>query len=511
MKRSKLDVCIGTVGQDKNCISKEEIKVKVFADCDCNKQKPVTITVPTSFNNYWIKDIDLVNEGARVVEETSRKMVGLAQLKKDFSEQKPFRGVRITVCVTVTCETAVFALLLHELGGEVRICSDNLDGSNDAACALIASRGIHVFAKKGMTEEERYWSYEQAIRFHDEYGNTVSPALIVDDGGDITTYLHERHPEVYSNSEFIGTSEQTRCGAYRVRSLREQRKLRTPVIDVDDTKTKGLIDNASGSRESFVRGLLKAIKGRIAGKQVIIFGAGRVGWDLALVLKSFGAHVHIVEAKIFPASRALLNGFPVLSKEQALSKGDIFITCTGVINTIDALDFRGITKCSTLECIPIVANNGHQGEVNTRYLDNNLLLEKAQVTEFVDRYTFPNGGSIDLLCKGRLVNFYAAEGHSPETMDATFTLHVLALLELLIHKSKYSRADVYRLPEELDEKASLLCFPDLRTKLVKLTDEQIRYIGKSISHETSQITIMDILRQSKTIAKSRILAGTSSN
>jgi adenosylhomocysteinase len=357
--------------------------------------------------DFWIKDINLYEEGEKLVRFTKDRMIGLLELEKALAGQEPLKGCRITACVTVTYETAVFILLLRKLGAEVRVCPDNPIGSRDPACAYLVFQGISVFAREGMTESEVYWSFEQAIRFVDQGGNMEGPDIIIDDGCDITRYLHREHPEVYE--KLLGTIEQTACGMNEHRKLWRKGGLRTAVIDIDDCMTKKIVDNYSGCRQSLIEGLQQSLNMSFLGKTGVVFGFNFAGQGCALALGGLGMQVIIVEASPFRARDALMQGYRVMSKKEACREADVLVTATGCIKTITGRDFM------LLKDGAVLANMGHgKMEIDTEFLNSMPLLGREQVSKYAERFRLPNGKNIYLLCGGRLLNM-AIGGHPPES------------------------------------------------------------------------------------------------
>ena len=424
-------------------------------------------------NDYWIKDIALAEQGKRAVEQALNDMPGLRQLEKKYASEKPLKDLRITGCVLVTYETAAFISTLQKLGAQLRWCPDNRFASLDDACAYIASLGIPVFAKKGMTEEEYLWSFEQAIQFKDANGKFLGPNFVIDDGCDITRYLHEKHPDLYA--QILATNEQTTCGVTFHYALQKEGNLKTVVLNINESVTKSKFDNIYGSRESLIEGLQAAMNFQLGGKKVVIFGYGEVGKGCAKVMAGVGAHVVVVEIDPIMAMQAHMEGFEVLSPKEAAKAGDVFITATGCNKTIDADDML-LMKDGV-----VLGNMGHGNmEVNTEWLNGNKALGKEKVNDYVDAYVFPDGKKVYLLVEGYLVNLRSGQGHPPRVMSITFTNHILAIFEMLKNPKRYQKGGIYRLPRELDEEAARLNFPELQGKLAKLTKEQAEYLGVSV-------------------------------
>jgi adenosylhomocysteinase len=427
-----------------------------------------------SLRDYWIKDISLSSHGKLAVEQALNDMPGLTQLEKKYAGKKPLRGLRITGCVLVTYETAAFIILLKKLGAVLRWCPDNRFASLDDACAYIASLGIPVFAKKGMTEKEYLYSFEAAINFKDKKGKYVGPNFIIDDGCDITRYLHKKHPKLYS--KIIATNEQTTCGVTFDYALQKAGLLKTAVVNINESVTKSKFDNIYGSRESLIEGLQNATNIQLGGKNVILFGFGEVGKGCIKALVGVGAHVRVVEIDPVMAMQAHMEGFDVISKEEAARVGDILITATGCNKTIDEAEMKKMKDGA------ILANMGHGNmEVNTRWLNSNKKLTKTKINKYLTAYVFPNGKRLFLLVDGYLLNLRSGQGHPPRVMSITFTNHILGIMEVLKHPKKYQRGQIYRLPRTVDEETARLNFPELEGCLTRLTKEQATYLGVPIN------------------------------
>lgn len=424
--------------------------------------------------DYWIKDISLANRGQLAVARALNDMPGLAQLEKRYANSKPLKGLRITGCVLVTYETAAFIILLKKMGADLRWCPDNRFASLDDACAYVASLGIPVFAKRGMTEREYFWSFEQAIMFKDKEGKFIGPNFIIDDGCDITRYLHKKYPELYK--QILATNEQTTCGITFAYALQKKDKLKTAILNINESVTKAKFDNIYGSRESLIEGLQTATNFQLGGKNIIIFGFGEVGKGCVKVMSGVGAHVKIVEIDPIMAMQAQMEGFDVIPKKEAVKIGDVFITATGCNKTIDAEEIKKMKNKA------ILVNMGHGNmEINTQWLNNNKKLKKVRVNNYLDTYIFPNKKEIYLLVEGYLVNLRAGQGHPPRVMSITFTNHILGILEILKHPKKYRPGGIYRLSRVIDEEAARLNFPELQIKLTKLTKEQADYLGVPVN------------------------------
>lgn len=421
---------------------------------------------------HWIADIQLADRGARAVQEALLDMPGLVAISNTYATQKPLTGIRITGCVSVTYETAALITVLQSLGADLRWCSDNRFASLDDACAYIARLGVPIFAKRGESLKEYYWCFEQAIHFSKPRGPIRNPDYIIDDGCDLSGYLHTHHPDVIASVR--GVSEQTTCGITSFIRLFNEEKLRCPVMDINDSRTKNLFDNCYGSRESFIQGLQRSINRQLAGTNVVIFGYGQVGKGCAQALRGLGAHIHICEAHPIAAMEATMDGFPVLGRAEACAVGQLFVTATGCIKTLDQQDFNLMKNGAVL------MNMGHGNmEINTDYLYHQQSIRRQRLSAYEEKFTLPNGRHICLLGEGYLLNFWAGEGHPPRAMSVTFTNHILALIEFVQHGERYAKKEIYPLPDYLDAQTAWLNIPDLQDKLIRLSDEQMKYLGLS--------------------------------
>lgn len=405
-----------------------------------------------------------------MLEQTLYDMPGMTEIVKKYGSSKPLDGLRIVGCVLVTYETANFILTLKKLGADLRWCSDNRFASLDDACAYVVSQGIPLFAKKGETEEEFFWAMERAVEFTDASGKVVGPDYIIDDGCDISLFLHKKMPEVLTSVK--GVTEQTTCGVNFFYDLQRAGILSVPVINVNESVTKSKFDNIYGSRESLLEGIQRSLNVQMGGKRVVVFGYGEVGKGCVQSLKGVGAHVAVVEVDPIVAMQAHMEGVELMKKDEASRWGEIFISATGCDKTIDA------TEISLMKDGAVLMNMGHGNmEVNTEYLNTDEYTSVA-VHAHVRRYTHKKtGSSVVLLAEGFLVNCVGGEGHPPRVMSITFTNHILGLFEYLKNADYYKKGSIYRLPRVWDEEAARLNFPEAMSHLEQLTDEQAAYIA----------------------------------
>ena len=415
--------------------------------------------------DFKVKDVSLAKWGRMEITLAEKEMPGLMSLRKEFGSKKPLKGARISGSLHMTIQTAVLIETLKELGAEVRWASCNIFSTQDHAAAAIAKSGTPVFAWKGETEKEYWWCTEQTLKFP----NGKGPNLLLDDGGDITEWVHEKHPELLS--EIKGVSEETTTGVHKLYERHAQKKLKIPAINVNDSVTKSKFDNLYGCRESLVDGIKRATDIMLAGKVAVIAGYGDVGKGSAQSLRAFGCKVLITEIDPICALQALMEGYEVVTMDEAVKRANIFVTATG------CKDIITIKHMQKMKDTAIVCNIGHfDVEIQVKQLNSFPGIKKEEIKPQVDMYTFPDGHRIILLAEGRLVNLGCATGHPSFVMSNSFTNQVLAQIELFTKKHEIG---VYRLPKHLDEKVALLHVGQIGGKLTKLTPEQAKYIDVS--------------------------------
>lgn len=419
----------------------------------------------TSVNtDFKVKDINLAEWGHKEISIAETEMPGLMALREEYAGQKPLEGARIAGCLHMTIQTAVLIETLVELGAEVRWSSCNIFSTQDHAAAAIAEQGIPVFAWKGLTEEEFWWCIEQTI----EGPNGWRPNMVLDDGGDLTLLLHNKYPELLEDIK--GLSEETTTGVHRLYEMAKKGELKVPAINVNDSVTKSKFDNLYGCRESLVDGIKRATDVMIAGKTAVVCGYGDVGKGSAASLRNQGARVLITEIDPICALQAAMEGYEIVTMEDAAPIGDIFVTTTGNIDIIT------LEHMQAMKDRAIVCNIGH--------FDNEIQVEALRqykwenVKDQVDEVIFPDGKRLILLAEGRLVNLGCATGHPSFVMSASFTNQVLAQIELWHNSDNYEN-DVYVLPKHLDEKVARLHLDKIGAKLTKLTEKQAEYLGIS--------------------------------
>jgi adenosylhomocysteinase len=393
-------------------------------------------------------------------------MPGLMTLREKYADQKPLAGARIVGCLHMTIQTAVLMETLTELGAELRWSSCNIFSTQDHAAAAVAASGIPVFAWKGETEEEYEWCIEQTVTGPDNW----TPNLLLDDGGDLTKLMHDNYPQLLKDIK--GVSEETTTGVKRLYDMLDADELKIPAINVNDSVTKSKFDNLYGCRESLVDGIKRATDVMIAGKVAVVCGYGDVGKGSAQSLRGLGATVWITEIDPICALQAAMEGYRVVTLDDACSQADIFVTTTGNFKIIRH-DHMLAMKDQAIVC-----NIGHfDNEIDVASLEN---YQWEEIKPQVDHVIFPDGKRIILLAKGRLVNLGCGTGHPSFVMSNSFTNQVLAQLELWNNNGQYQN-QVYILPKHLDEEVARLHLEQIGAKLTTLSDEQADYIGVAIN------------------------------
>ena len=412
--------------------------------------------------DYKVKDIKLAEWGRTEITLAEKEMPGLMNLRKEYSKKKPLKGARIAGSLHMTRETAVLIETLKALGAEVRWASCNIFSTQDQAAAAVAAAMTPVFAWKGETEEEYWWCTDQTLVFGDK-----GPNLLLDDGGDLTGRVHSKFPQLLP--EIKGVSEETTTGVHKLYQMEERGELKLPAINVNDSVTKSKFDNKYGCRESLADGIKRATNIMLAGKVAVVAGFGDVGKGSAQSLRGFGCRVLVTEVDPICALQAVMEGYEVVTMEEAVGRADIFVTATGCMNIIT------IEHMQKMKDTAIVCNIGHfDVEIQVEALNNFKGIKKSNIKPQVDLYTFPDGHRIVLLAEGRLVNLGCAMGHPSFVMSNSFTNQVLAQIELFTNKYEVG---VYRLPKKLDEKVALIHLEALGGKLTKLSDEQAQYLS----------------------------------
>ncbi len=414
--------------------------------------------------DFKVKDISLADFGNKEIAIAETEMPGLMALRDEYKDTKPLDGARIVGCLHMTIQTAVLIETLVYLGATVRWSSCNIFSTQDHAASAIAAKGIPVFAWKGMTEEEFWWCIEKTLEGPDGW----KPNMILDDGGDATKIIHEKYPKMLE--DILGLSEETTTGVHRLKEMEKNGSLKVPAINVNDSVTKSKFDNLYGCKESLVDGIRRGTDVMMAGKIAVVAGYGDVGKGSAASLRGAGARVCVTEIDPINALQAAMEGYEVVTMDDACKYADIFVTATGNLDVITQDHMRQMRDRA------IVCNIGHfDNEIQTEALQN---YKSDEIKPQVREVEFPDGKKILLLSEGRLVNLGNATGHPSFVMSASFTNQVLAQIELWNNSKNYENK-VYVLPKHLDEKVASLHLKKVGAKLTELTDKQSEYIGVS--------------------------------
>ena len=416
--------------------------------------------------DFKVKDLSLAEWGRKEISMAETEMPGLMAIREEFGNSQPLKGARIAGCLHMTIQTAVLIETLTALGATVRWSSCNIFSTQDHAAAGIAAAGIPVFAWKGLSEEEFWWCIEQTVRGPDGW----TPNMILDDGGDLTVLMHDKYPAMLADVK--GISEETTTGVHRLWDMAKAGRLLTPAINVNDSVTKSKFDNLYGCRESLVDGIRRGTDVMMAGKVGVVAGFGDVGKGSAASLRNAGCRVMVTEVDPICALQAAMEGYQVVTMEEAAPQGDIFVTATGNIDVITIDHMRAMKHRA------IVCNIGHfDSEIQIGSLRN---YKWENVKPQVDEVVFPDGKRLIVLSEGRLVNLGNATGHPSFVMSASFSNQVLAQIELYnAPKGKYGTETVYTLPKHLDEKVAALHLAKVGAKLTALSPKQAEYLGIS--------------------------------
>jgi len=412
--------------------------------------------------DHKVADIGLVAWGRKEIAIAETEMPGLMALREEYQGQQPLAGARIVGCLHMTIQTAVLIETLIALGAEVRWSSCNIFSTQDHAAAAIAAEGIPVFAWKGESEEEYWWCIDQTLSGPDGW----HPNMLLDDCGDLTQVMHEKHPDLLA--QVRGVSEETTTGVHRLYEMMKEGTLKTPAFNVNDSVTKSKFDNLYGCRESLLDGIKRATDVMIAGKIAVVLGYGDVGKGCAQSLRGQGATVWVTEIDPICALQAAMEGYRVVTMDQACSQADIFVAATGNYHVI------GHDHMIRMKNQSIVCNIGHfDDEIDVASLRQ---YSWENIKPQVDHIIFPDKRRIILLAEGRLVNLGCATGHPSFVMSNSFTNQVLAQIELWTNPGKYNN-EVYVLPKNLDEKVAHLHLAKLGAQLTRLSKAQAEYIG----------------------------------
>jgi len=417
--------------------------------------------------DYKVKDIELAAWGRKEIAIAEHEMPGLMAIRREYAGQQPLAGARIVGSLHMTIQTAVLVETLIELGATVRWSSCNIFSTQDQAAAALAARGIPVFAWKGETEEEYWWCIEQTVRGADGW----TPNMILDDGHDLTGYIHDRHPDLIAGIK--GVTEETTTGIHKLLERIAAGTLLMPAINVNDSVTKTKFDNLYGCRESLVDAIKRATDVMIAGKVAVVAGYGDVGKGSAQALRALSAQVWVTEADPICALQAAMEGFRVVTMEYAADKADIFVTATGNVDVITRAHMDQMKNNA------IVCNIGHfDTEIDVAGIRDCVW---ENIKPQVDHIVFPNGKRIILLAEGRLVNLGCGTGHPSFVMSNSFTNQVMAQIDLYNNTDKYETGKLYLLPKHLDEKVARLHLGQIGAELTTMTEKQAAYIGVTVA------------------------------
>ena len=422
----------------------------------------------TGKKDYKVADLTLAELGRKSITMAEHEMPGLMMLREEYKNNKPLVGARITGSLHMTVETAVLIETLVDLGAEVRWSSCNIFSTQDEAAAAMAEAGVPVFAWKGESEEEYWWCLKQTLEWPEGNG----PNILLDDGGDLTGYVHETRPDLLSGIK--GVSEETTTGVHRLEQMERQGLLKLPAFNVNDSVTKSKFDNLYGCRESLIDGIKRATDVMIAGKIAVVAGYGDVGKGSAQSLRGQGARVLVTEIDPICALQAAMEGYQIVTMEDAASIGDIFVTTTGCSDIICR------EHMDAMKDQAIVCNIGHfDTEIQVSSLNNDSSLKKINIKPQVDQYVWPDGKRMILLAEGRLVNLGCATGHPAFVMSNSFTNQVMAQIDLWEKGEDYENK-VYVLPKILDEKVARFHLGKLGVKLTTLSEKQAKYLDLPI-------------------------------
>jgi adenosylhomocysteinase len=417
--------------------------------------------------DYKVKDISLAAWGHKEIAIAETEMPGLMAIKDEYYYQQPLKGARIVGSLHMTIQTAVLVQTLIALGAEVRWSSCNIFSTQDHAAAALADQGVPVYAWKGETEEEYWWCIEQTISAKPGW----TPNMVLDDGHDLTWYIHKNYPELLDG--IYGVTEETTTGIHKINEAIAEGKFKLRAINVNDSVTKTKFDNLYGCRESLVDGIKRATDVMIAGKIAVVAGFGDVGKGSAAALRALSAQVWVTEIDPICALQAAMEGYRVVTMEEACEEADIFVTATG---NIDVITYEHMER---MKNNAIICNIGHfDSEIDIASLKD---CTWDEIKPQVDHVTMPGGHKLIILAKGRLVNLGCATGHPSFVMSNSFTNQVLAQIEMYTNSEDYQVGHLYLLPKHLDEKVAKLHLDKIGAKLTTLTDEQAEYISVAVA------------------------------
>jgi adenosylhomocysteinase len=427
--------------------------------------------VPTqAAGTYHVADMSLADWGRKEIQIAETEMPGLMALRAEYGAKQPLKGARVAGCLHMTIQTAVLIETLTHLGAEVTWTTCNIYSTQDHAAAAIAKTGVPVFAWKGETEAEYYECIERQLK---AFKGGKAPNMILDDGGDLTQVVHDKYPEMFTGPDAIrGISEETTTGVHRLYEMFKKGTLSCPAMNVNDSVTKSKFDNLYGCRESGIDGIKRATDVMIAGKVAVVAGYGDVGKGCADALRGQGARVLITEIDPICALQAAMEGYQVVTMDEAAPQGDIFITCTGCLDVIRG-DHMKVMKNEAILC-----NIGHfDMELDMRYLETTPGITEENIKPQVDHFIFPDGKKLIVLARGRLVNLGCATGHPSFVMSTSFTNQVVA--QIALFNEKFAPG-VHLIPKKLDEKVARLHLGKLGVHLDKLSSKQAEYLGVSV-------------------------------
>jgi adenosylhomocysteinase len=433
----------------------------------------MAMTHRTQFPAHKIADPSLAAWGRKEISMAEKEMPGLMSLRAQYKGKAPLKGARIAGSLHMTIQTAVLIETLKDLGAEVTWTSCNIFSTQDHAAAAIAAAGIPVFAWKGETTEEYDWCLEQQIY---AFEGGKGPNMLLDDGGDLTILVHQKYPQLFDGKDGIkGLSEETTTGVHRLYEMAKAGKLKCPAINVNDSVTKSKFDNLYGCRESLMDGIKRATDTMVAGKVVVVAGYGDVGKGCADSARGLGARVLITEIDPICALQAAMEGYQVVTMEDAAPVGDIFVTATGCVDVITGEHMK-VMKDEAILC-----NIGHfDSEIQISWLEKHPEIKEENIKPQVDHFIFPDGKRLTVLARGRLVNLACATGHPSFVMSNSFTNQVMAQLALWgaeSHGQKFETGKVYVLPKKLDEMVARLHLDKVGAKLTTLSKAQADYLG----------------------------------
>jgi len=408
-----------------------------------------------------VKDLDQATAGQDLIDWAAREMPVLALIRERFAKDRPLQGLRLAACLHVTSETANLMLTLQAGGADLALCASNPLSTNDAVAAALAARhAIKTYAIRGEDNDTYYEHIEAALDHH--------PQLTMDDGADLVSVLHKSRRDQLS--EVIGGTEETTTGVIRLRAMADHGVLAYPIVAVNEADTKHMFDNRYGTGQSTIDGIIRATNVLLAGKTFVIAGYGWVGRGLASRAKGHGADVVVTEVDSVKALEAAMDGFRVLTMDQAAREGDIFVTVTGDLNVLDRNHFEAMKDGA------ILANSGHfNSEINLKALDA-IATGVRQVRPSVQEYKLGDGRRLFLLAEGRLINLAAAEGHPAAVMDMSFANQALCAEYIASHAGELERK-VYDVPAEIDAEVARLKLHAMGIKIDVLTEEQRKYLS----------------------------------